>query len=178
MAEAERSRASRILTDQLLRRRRGVGPSSSTVALRQSGEEGTLLGVLADLAERGTAVALHTRAARSLRSSVRFLARLRSGLLGPQGDPTYVPLRGADRRPDLKPARASVGDRSDRWGTSLHAALTELAIDRPTVALYTVGGDRIPGRLWTVGRDLVAVRGGTGTESYVPLGAVNDVALT
>lgn len=146
--------------------------------LRQSGEEGTLLGVLADLAERGTAVALHTRAARSLRGTVRALGSDYVGLLGPQGDPTYVPLGALTGVRPEPGARASVGDRSDRWGTSLHATLTDLAIDRPTVALYTVGGDRIPGRLWTVGRDLVAVRGGTGTESYVPLGAINDVALT
>lgn len=144
----------------------------------QAAEEGTLVGVLVDLAERGASVALHTQAGRLLRGTVRALGADYVGLIGPGGDPTYVATAAVTGIRPEPGTRTTVGDRQERWGATLHAVLVDLATVRPTVSLYTVGGDRVPGRLLTAGRDLVAVRSGAGTESYVPLGAINDVALT
>ncbi|MBX3313843.1 MAG: hypothetical protein KF906_05940 [Actinobacteria bacterium] len=145
--------------------------------LAQAGEEGTFAGVLVDLAERRAPVALHTRAGRLLRGTVRSLGADHLGLVGPGGDLTYVPLAAVTGIRPEPGARSTDGDRRDRRTATLHALLVELAIDRPTVAIYTVGGDRVPGRLRAAGRDLATVRGGTGSDCYVALAAINDVAL-
>lgn len=146
--------------------------------LDQAGEEGTFAGVLADLADRMATVAVHTRAGRLVRGTIGALGADYLGLVGARGDRTWVPIHAVSGLRPEPGTPATVGDRTERWAATWHAVLVELAIDRPTVALYTVGGDRIPGRLWTTGQDLVTVRSDGGERSYVPVGSVNDLALT
>lgn len=146
--------------------------------LQQAGEDGTVAGVLADLAERGRAVALHTRAGRSVRGTVDALGDDYVALVGPRGDTSLVPTESITGLRPEPGTRSTVGDRAPRWASSWRGVLADLAFDHPTVALYTVGDDRVPGRLWTVGRDVLAIRGDDASDTYVPLGSINDLALT
>lgn len=166
----------RDLTDRTRAEQAASARRRQRSLLAQAAEDGTFTGVLADLAERGTPVAVHTRAGRLLRGTIRSLGRDHLCLAGPRDEPIYVAtdaITGVRPEPGTRP---TVGDRPDRWPTSLRAVLVELAADRPTVSLTTVGGARIAGRLQAAGRDVVAVRDGTGT-SYVPLAAVDDLTL-
>lgn len=145
----------------------------------QAGEEGTFAGVLIDLAERRAVVAVHTRAGRLLRGTVVAIGADYLGLVGARHDTTWVPMHAVTGVRPEPGTRATVGDRSDHVATSWQAVLVELAVARPDVALYTVGGDRIPGRLWSAGQDLVVVRtAAAGSGSYVPMASVNDLTLT
>lgn len=146
--------------------------------LSQAGEEGTFRGVLVDLAERQVALAVHTTAGRLISGSIRALGSDYLGLVGSKSEHTYVPLRsvtGVRPEPGSPP---TVGDRSRGIANSWGAVLVELAAERPMVSLYTIGGDRIPGRLWTAGQDVVAVRMRADATSYVPIDAINDLAVT
>ncbi|MCB0976708.1 MAG: hypothetical protein KDB02_04550 [Acidimicrobiales bacterium] len=146
--------------------------------LSQASEEGTFRGVLVDLAERQVSVAVHTSAGRILQGTIRALGSDYVGLIGTRDDPTLVPLRSVTGLRPEPGTRPTVGDRSQRWASSWNAALVDLVADRPLVSLHTSGGDRIQGRLWTVGQDVVAVRLQPGVSSYVPIEAINDLALT
>lgn len=146
--------------------------------LAQAGEEGSFAGVLADLAERGGAVAVHTHAGRLVRGVIGAIGVDYVGLIGARGERTWVPRHAVTGLRPEPGTRATVGDRSGRWAASWHAVVVDLASERTTVALYTVGGDRIPGRLWTAGQDVVSIRAGADVLSYVPMSSINDVTLT
>lgn len=168
----------REMTDRVRAQEAAVARRRQRSLLHQSAEDGTFAGVLTDLAERRTSIALHTRAGRLLRGTIRTLGSDYVGLVGPGGDQMFVPLTaitGVRPEPGTRP---TVGDRRERWAATMHAVLVELMTERPTVAVYTVGGDRVPGLLWATGRDVVSIRRGADGDCYVPLDAVNDVALT
>lgn len=142
-----------------------------------AGQEATLSGVLADLAERRAVVAVATRPGRRHRGTI--------GLIGAD----FVVLR-AEAGSELAVSTGAITDvRSvgrvdvlgDRMlGTELRLAdvLAELAADREEVALVTSAGDALAGRLRNVGQDVLALRvGDPPTVVHVPLAAVVEVRL-
>jgi hypothetical protein len=174
-------RALRDLTDDQRRADAVVARRREQWLRRQSEEEGTFHGVLTDLAERGPLLAVRTRSARVARGALCTLGHDFLTLRGPTGERTVVPL-GVVTSVHPEPGTATtVGDRAgpaaERTAATLDVILAELAAERPPVTVHTTAGDRITGRLWWVGRDVAAVRGGNTTESYIPLTAVNDLTL-
>lgn len=147
---------------------------------QQSEEEGTLAGVMVDLAERGRPVVVHAAGGRRHRGTVRAVA----------GD--FVALR-ADRNTDVflsyhgirsvRPGSgepAVAGDRSLTLATTLAEALAGLAGERPRLLVVTLDGNGVAGELRAVGRDVLTMRldGEDRPTAYVPLGAVAEVRLS
>lgn len=156
--------------------------------LRQQAEEGgTLAGVLCDLAERGTPVAVRTRAGHQHRGRVQAVGEdfvaVAAGPVGPPGASGPVDPSGAVGSAGPWGAAGSVGpvafvalaavsavqveaglapptgDRAPRPGARLANVLAGVAAEREQVLIVTAGhSDPIAGSLRSVGRDLVVVR--------------------
>jgi hypothetical protein len=145
----------------------------------QAEEEGSLAGVLADVAERGVPVAVHVRGGRQHRGEVRavgadFVA-LRSGATD------VIIAIAAVTSVRTRPGEAStLGDRSITSSHRLVDVLAGLAAERAAVLLVMAGGDdAVAGVLGSVGRDVVGVRlaDAPAVTAYVPIGAIVEVVL-
>ncbi len=145
----------------------------------QAEEEGSLAGVLADVAERGVPVAVHVRGGRQHRGEVRavgadFVA-LRSGATD------VIIAIAAVTSVRTRPGEAStLGDRSITSLLRLVEVLAGLAAERAAVLLVMAGGDdAVAGVLGSVGRDVVGVRvvDAPAVTAYVPIGAIVEVVL-
>jgi hypothetical protein len=145
----------------------------------QAEEEGSLAGVLADIAERGVPVAVHVRGGRQHRGEVRavgadFVA-LRSGATD------VIIAIAAVTSVRTRPGEAStLGDRSITSSHRLVDVLAGLAAERAAVLLVMAGGDdAVAGVLGSVGRDVVGVRlaDAPAVTAYVPIGAIVEVVL-
>ncbi|MFZ6005444.1 MAG: hypothetical protein ACOYXM_16095 [Actinomycetota bacterium] len=143
-------------------------------------QEATLSGVLADLAERRTAVGVHTRGGRRHNGVIRVIGADFVALGLPSGGDVLIAVRAIGVVRTAPAVEAAVGDRM--LGTDLRLAdvLAELAADRERVLLVTAdGGDAVSGQLRSVGQDVVVVR--TDAErpatAYVPLAAVGEVSI-
>jgi hypothetical protein len=145
----------------------------------QAEEEGSLAGVLADVAERGVPVAVHVRGGRQHRGEVRavgadFVA-LRSGATD------VIIAITAVTSVRTRPGEAStLGDRSITSSLRLVDVLAGLAAERAAVLLVMAGGDdAVAGVLGSVGRDVVGVRvaDAPAVTAYVPIGAIVEVVL-
>jgi hypothetical protein len=145
----------------------------------QAEEEGSLAGVLADVAERGVPVAVHVRGGRQHRGEVRavgadFVA-LRSGATD------VIIAIAAVTSVRTRPGEAStLGDRSITSSLRLVDVLAGLAAERAAVLLVMAGGDdAVAGVLGSVGRDVVGVRvaDAPAVTAYVPIGAIVEVVL-
>jgi hypothetical protein len=152
--------------------------------LRQQAEEGgTLAGVLCDLGERGTAVAVRTRAGRQHQGRIRavgddFVA------VSPDPDrsgPAFVALDAVSSvRVTPGPGSAPTGDRPVRTGLRLSEVLAGLAAERERALIVALDGeDAVAGSLRSVGRDVVVVRlhGPEPATAYVPIAAVAELVL-
>jgi hypothetical protein len=152
--------------------------------LRQQAEEGgTLAGVLCDLGERGTAVAVRTRAGRQHQGRIRavgddFVA------VSPDPDrsgPVFVALDAVSSvRVMPGPGSAPTGDRAVRTGLRLSEVLAGLAAERERALIVALDGeDAVAGSLRSVGRDVVVVRldGPEPATAYVPIAAVAELVL-
>jgi hypothetical protein len=145
----------------------------------QAEEEGSLAGVLADVAERGASVALHVRGGRRHRGEVAALGSdfvaLRSA-----GADVIVALSAVTSVRTLPGEASTVGDRSIGTSHRLVDVLAGLAAERAAVLLVLADGDEAVGGvvLW-VGQDVVGVRvaGGAAVTAYVPVGAVVEVLV-
>ena len=145
----------------------------------QAEEEGSLAGVLADVAERGTPVAVHVRGGRRHRGEVRALGAdfvaLRSA-----GTDVIIAV-GAVTSVRTGPGEAStIGDRSITTPLQLVDVLVGLAAERSAVLLVMAGGDdAVAGELRSVGLDVVGVRvsDAPAVVAYVPVGAIVEVVL-
>lgn len=144
---------------------------------QQSREEGSFSGVLTDLGERGELVAVATVARRTLHGVVRTVGIDFVGLRGRSNEVVLVPLDAITAIRAEPGGRPTVGDREVEGGGSLDVALSDLAAERPRVVVHTWGGETSAGDLWSVGRDLVVLRGASTGHVYVPLDAINDVTL-
>jgi hypothetical protein len=145
----------------------------------QAEEEGSLAGVLADVAERGVPVAVHVRGGRQHRGEVRavgadFVA-LRSGATD------VIIAITAVTSVRTRPGEAStLGDRSITSSLRLVDVLAGLAAERAALLLVMAGGDdAVAGVLGSVGRDVVGVRvaDAPAVTAYVPIGAIVEVVL-
>ena len=145
----------------------------------QAEEEGSLAGVLADVAERGASVALHVRGGRRHRGEV---AALGSDFvaLGSAGADVIVALTAVTSVRTLPGEASTIGDRSVATTHRLVDVLAGLAAERATVLLVlTDGDDAVAGALRSVGQDVVGMRvaGGAAVTAYVPIGAIVEVVV-
>jgi hypothetical protein len=145
----------------------------------QAEEEGSLAGVLADVAERGRLVALHVRGGRRHRGEIAALGSdfvaLRSA-----GADVIVTLPAVTSVRTLPGEAPTIGDRSIGTSHRLVDVLAGLAAERAAVLLVLADGDEAVGGvvLW-VGQDVVGVRvaGGAAVTAYVPVGAIVEVLV-
>ncbi len=145
---------------------------------RQNQEDGTLLGVFTDLAEHQRALTIQTVAGRSVRGQIRSLGSDFVGLDGPSTPLTVVAVAAVIAILPEPGASPTVGARNPSRGTTLAGELSVLAADTPPVTVHTVSGERMAGRLWWAGQDVVAVRRSDQSDAYIALHAINDVVLS
>lgn len=144
---------------------------------RQAAEEGTLLGVLLDLAERDQALSLVTVTGRTLRGLIRTVGADFVGLRGPAGEGALVPTTAITAVRTEPQAGPTVGDRVVEVDSPMRNVLADLAAKRPWVAVHTIAGDSMSGHLISIGRDVLSIRVENASTGYVPLTAVADIVL-
>lgn len=145
----------------------------------QAEEEGSLAGVLADIAERGASVALHVRGGRRHRGEVAALGSdfvaLRS-----VGTDVIVALPAVTSVRTLPGEPSTIGDRSVGTSHRLVDVLAGLAAERAAVVLVLADRDEaVAGVVLWVGQDVVGVRvaGAAAGMAYVPVGAIIEVVI-
>jgi hypothetical protein len=150
--------------------------------LRRQAEEGaTLVGVLADLLEAGTAVSVHTSSGRRHGGRVRALGADFVAV----GAPTGLVLVALDAVTSLRTAPSEppvVGDRpldDAAAGPLLRDVAAGLAADRERVLLVTGHGEAVAGVLRSVGQDVAVVRSGgeLPVTCYVALDAITELVV-
>jgi hypothetical protein len=146
---------------------------------QQAEEEGSLAGVLADIAERGASVALHVRGGRRHRGEVAALGSdfvaLRSA-----GADVIVALHAVTSVRTLPGEASTIGDRSVGTSHRLVDVLAGLAAERAAMVLVLADRDEaVAGVVLWAGQDVVGVRvaGGAAVTAYVPVGAIVEVAV-
>lgn len=148
-------------------------------------EEGSLAGVLMDLAERNVQVAVHARAGRVHHGRVQVVGRDFLGLAidGP-GDALVAQKAVSSLR--VRPGEpVTVGDRQVRAQVSLRQVVVGLCAERERAMLVSHDGQStVVGTLQAVGWDVATLRlggdgGGPGHQgtAYVPLASVSEVIL-
>jgi hypothetical protein len=153
---------------------------------QQAREEATLVGVLADMAERRAVVSLQLRSGRPQRGHVRmigtdFVALAAAGESPARGGEVLVAL-GEITSVSTRPGEpVSVGDLSSRSRMSLAEVIIGLTGDRERVLLVLAGGhDVVRGTLWAVGQDVVTVRSDdepVAATHYVALAAIGQLSI-
>jgi hypothetical protein len=145
---------------------------------QQAEEEGSLAGVLADVAERGAPVAVRVKGGRGHRGEVRavgadFVA-LRSA-----GTDIMVALAAVTSVRMPPGAASTIGDRSITTSLRLVDVMAGLTAERAAVLLVVAGDDAVSGELRSVGQDVVGVRlaGAPAVMAYIPVGAIIEVVL-
>jgi hypothetical protein len=146
--------------------------------VRQAEEDGTLVGVLADLAERGEPVVCVTGTGRRHVGVLEALGADFVALRGAAGGTVLVAL-GALAQVRTQPGATAVsGDRPVRVERRLAEVLADLVGERPDVVVGT-GAAEVRGALRSVGRDVGTVRvdGRPGALAYVAVGAIDEVRI-
>lgn len=171
--DAERWLASQLVDDATRSRRRAA-------ELReQAGQEGTLRGVLVDLAERRRPVVLRTVAGAEHRVALTMVGgdvvtgRTMRGEHVAAGLDAVASVR---TEPGSGP---SIGDRAAAAESTLVGHLQELAAVRPDVVVTLRDGSRLRGSLTTVGLDVLTVRlpDDERSSAHVALAAVSDLVV-
>jgi hypothetical protein len=145
---------------------------------QQAGEEATLVGVLLDLAERGSAVLVEVAGGRRHRATVTAVAEDFVALRTDQGTDALVAHGGVAAVSPLDDV-APTGDRPRPLDMTLHEALVALAGERRRVLVVGRDGSTRAGELTSVGRDVVVLRADGGPRHvYVPVGSIAEVAIT
>lgn len=154
---------------------------------RQAEEERTLAGVLADLAESGTAAEVRTVApgvafagvVRSVGADVVALAAAGSpgGSSGGSPGEVFVPLPAVASVRTRAGAAEVLGDRRPRGATRLAEVLADLAAEREHVRVVTCDGGAAAGTLRSVGEDVIVVasEGERPAVAYVVVAAIAAV---
>jgi hypothetical protein len=148
--------------------------------LRQVADESaTYAGVLVDLAERGTPVAVHTAGGRRHRGVVAGVGTDFVALRAASGHDVLLAFSGiAAVRVDG--GGAPVGDRVVDVEMGLAEALAAIAGARPRVLVVTsADGEGLAGELRAVGRDVVTLRldGADRSPAYVAIASIAEVTL-
>ncbi|MDQ1437326.1 MAG: hypothetical protein QOK43_955 [Acidimicrobiaceae bacterium] len=151
----------------------GAGARARERSLRRQAEQSaTLAGVLLDLAERGSDVAVRVVGAAGLRAGRISAVGTDFFVLGP----CYIPMAA------VASVRASDGTTvsggrvvpQDSMVTlTLASALAELAEERPPVSIALDGGDAVQGELRAVGDGVLSI----GSDQWVALDAVRVLTL-
>lgn len=157
----------------------------------QAGEQGAFSGVLADLAERGTAVVVVLASGREHRGRIAALGEDHLALAGAAHRSTLIATQAVALVRALRAPRVT-GDRRVASDRVLADVLRDLAPDRPNVRVSTTHSD-VRGVLCAVGQDVLTIRVPTGAGdhlsfdnpraghdqafAYVALGAVTTVEL-
>ena len=146
---------------------------------RQAEEEGTVAGVLSDLAEAGAPVTLHTRSGGRHGGAVRAVGAdfVALGPDGGRGSEAVVALRAIASVRTLPGVRGVVGDRRPVATLQLADVVAGLAAEREPVRIVTDDGEAIAGVVRSVGRDVAVVRGDPPGTGYVPLDAISAVVV-
>jgi hypothetical protein len=147
----------------------------------QTTEAGSLAGVLVDLAEQGSHVALHTRAGRVHHGRIEVVGRDFVVLCGdelPEVIITVASVCAVTARPGVPVA---AGAREIVPGRTLAHVLEGLCGRRERVMLVADDGlCTVVGTLWSLGRDVITVRLDNDADSgaaYLPLAAIGEVRL-
>jgi hypothetical protein len=146
----------------------------------QADESATFVGVLVDLAERGTPVVILGRAGRRHGGSIAAVAADFCALRTGGGRDVLLAYTGIGSvRPDSR-SPGPIGDRVVQAEIGLAEMLSVLAADRPRVLIITTpDADGVAGELRSVGRDVVTVRldGEPRAAAYVAISAIAEVSL-
>jgi hypothetical protein len=150
--------------------------------LLQAAEEGgTLLGVLADLAERAVPVAVRTAGGRRHGGRIGAVGVDFVALDTQDGGRVLVALGAVASVRAQAGSAPPAGDRAVRCELALAEVVAGLAAERERVMVVSLdGGEAVTGTVRTLGRDVVAVRVDGAvptTTAYVPLAAVGEVVL-
>lgn len=142
--------------------------------------DATFGGVLLDLAERGTAVAVSTSGGRRHHGAIEVIGADFVALRLASGAEVLLALAtvGAVRTAPL--VDAALGERVVTTELRLVDVLAELGAERARVLLVPAdGAESVAGEVRAVGRDVVTIRtdGEPPATAYVPLGAIAEVAL-
>jgi len=144
----------------------------------QAEEEATMVGVLADLAERIQPVAVATRAGHRHRGQLRLVGSDFVVLVTEQRTTVIVRLEAIAHVRTAPGAPAITGDRTLRLEVRWADALRVLAAERPTVQAVPSGGEPCRGELRGVGTDVLMLRlPSDRSRIYLPLAAVDEVVI-
>lgn len=146
--------------------------------VRQAEEDGTFLGVLADLAERGEPVVCTTRSGRRHAGRLHALGADFVAVRNGGGSTVLVALASVANVRSQPGSPTVTGDRVVNFDRRLIELLAELAGERPDVVMAT-GNAEVRGELRAVGRDLATVRvdGQPPATTYVALAATDEVRV-
>ncbi len=146
---------------------------------QQAIEETTFAGVLADLADRGRAVLVHTTAGRRHRGLLRALGSDFMSISTDVGSDVLVALDAVTSVRSQPRDGAAHSGRAVSLELTFAAAVAALAEDRPRLAVATTDEATVNGELRAVGQDVLTLRvdGDTRANVYIPLGAVTDVSV-
>lgn len=142
--------------------------------------DATFAGVLLDLAERGTAVAVSTSGGRRHHGGIEVLGVDFVALRLASGGEVLLALAAVTAVRTAPLADAALGERVVTTELRLADVLAELAVEQVRVLLVSAdGAESVAGELRTVGQDVVTVRvdGEPPATAYVPLRAITEVAL-
>ncbi len=145
----------------------------------QATEDASIVGVLTDLAERGTPLVVSTASGRRHRGRVHGLGVDFCSLRTDTGQGHLIRLDAITTVRTLPAERAVTGDRSLTLSLRLADVLLGLSAERPTVLVATTSDETARGELRAVGTDVVTIRGDGQPPAtiYVPIGSITEVAL-
>ena len=141
--------------------------------------DATFAGVLLDLAERRSSVAVTTTAARRHQGDIEVLGADFATLRTAAGVEVLLPLRAITSVRTAPLVEPALGERPATTELRLLDVLAELAAERARVLLVMPAGEAVAGELRSVGDDVATVRTATDppTTAYVPTTAVTEVGL-
>lgn len=141
--------------------------------------EASIGGILRDLGERSERLTIATVAGNTYHAVVKAVGNdfvvLHAG-----DNPGEAVIRFHAVAYVKVPTRAAVsGDGADQLDVTLAEVLPEMAVDRPSVAIITISGQRLRGELRSAGLDVVRLRTDDHERStvYVPLATIAELVL-
>ena len=145
---------------------------------KQAVEETTFAGVLADLADRGRPVLVHTSAGRRHRGRITALGEDFVAVSTDGGSEVLVATRAVTSVRSQPRDIAAHSGRAVALDLTFAIAVAALAEERPRVAVATTTDSTLNGHLRAVGRDVLTLRvdGDTRANVYIPLDVVSDIA--
>ncbi len=145
---------------------------------RQAADEATLVGVLADLAERDRPVVIELTTGRHLRGQITLLSAEVCALHSSQGADLVVAVDAICAVRPLPGEVAVTGDRPAPSAATFAEAVSALCPPGTRVALWCLGGEAITGRVHSVGRDVMALVLDAGERwAYVALDSVVELSV-